>query len=137
MVGSEAACQLRKPKVVVRSRLESIDFQELRILDMSDQTAPPKKPSKTNQLVHGTPNLRWIDGLEDLLILKTENWITLTGRRLSWKRLPVDGVRFFRGQKGVALQLQDARVGVGSNKDADRCWCSEKRRYNGCATMRN
>ncbi|GFT49327.1 uncharacterized protein TNCV_4583091 [Trichonephila clavipes] len=34
--------------------------------------------------------------------------------------LPVDGVRFLGGQKGVALQLQDARVGVGSNKDADR-----------------
>ncbi|GFW94224.1 kinectin [Trichonephila clavipes] len=30
------------------------------------------------------------------------------------------------GQKGVALQLQDARVGVGSNKDADRSRCSEK-----------
>ncbi|GFT31047.1 hypothetical protein TNCV_1684031 [Trichonephila clavipes] len=27
-----------------------------------------------------------------------------------------------RDQKGVALQLQDARVGVGSTKDADRCW---------------
>ncbi|GFW86194.1 uncharacterized protein TNCV_4779071 [Trichonephila clavipes] len=35
--------------------------------------------------------------------------------------LPVDGVRFLGGQKGVALQLQDARVGVGSNKDAYRC----------------
>ncbi|GFU60665.1 uncharacterized protein TNCV_2754261 [Trichonephila clavipes] len=35
--------------------------------------------------------------------------------------LPVDGVRFLGDQKGVALQLQDARVGVGSNKDADRC----------------
>ncbi|GFV80320.1 hypothetical protein TNCV_4957231 [Trichonephila clavipes] len=35
--------------------------------------------------------------------------------------LPVDGVRFLGGQKRVALQLQDARVGVGSNKDADRC----------------
>ncbi|GFX92447.1 uncharacterized protein TNCV_1707231 [Trichonephila clavipes] len=33
--------------------------------------------------------------------------------------LPVDGVRFLGGQKGIALQLQDARVGVGSNKDAD------------------
>ncbi|GFW32120.1 uncharacterized protein TNCV_2601461 [Trichonephila clavipes] len=36
--------------------------------------------------------------------------------------LPVDGVRFLGGQKGVALQLQDARVGVGSPKDFDRCW---------------
>ncbi|GFU96540.1 hypothetical protein TNCV_3024231 [Trichonephila clavipes] len=36
--------------------------------------------------------------------------------------LPVDGVRFLAGQKGVALQLQDARVGVGSTKDAARCW---------------
>ncbi|GFU91572.1 uncharacterized protein TNCV_2543381 [Trichonephila clavipes] len=40
--------------------------------------------------------------------------------------LPVDGVRFLEGQKGVALQLQDARVGVGSNKDADHSRCSEK-----------
>ncbi|GFV31650.1 uncharacterized protein TNCV_692241 [Trichonephila clavipes] len=40
--------------------------------------------------------------------------------------LPVDGVRFFGGQKGVALQLQDARVGVGSNKDSDHSRCSEK-----------
>ncbi|GFX27016.1 uncharacterized protein TNCV_803161 [Trichonephila clavipes] len=40
--------------------------------------------------------------------------------------LPVDGVRFLGGQKGVALQLQDARVGVWSNKDADRSRCSEK-----------
>ncbi|GFS57642.1 uncharacterized protein TNCV_1402641 [Trichonephila clavipes] len=40
--------------------------------------------------------------------------------------LPVDGVRFLGGQKGVALQLQDARVGVGSNKDADHSRCSEK-----------
>ncbi|GFU62665.1 uncharacterized protein TNCV_3442671 [Trichonephila clavipes] len=35
--------------------------------------------------------------------------------------LPVDGVRFLGGQKGVALQLQDSRAGVGPNKDADRC----------------
>ncbi|GFV13061.1 uncharacterized protein TNCV_1987161 [Trichonephila clavipes] len=40
--------------------------------------------------------------------------------------LPVDGVKFLGVQKGVALQLQDARVGVGSNKDADRSRCSEK-----------
>ncbi|GFV08297.1 uncharacterized protein TNCV_327311 [Trichonephila clavipes] len=40
--------------------------------------------------------------------------------------LPVDGVRFLGGQKGVALQLQDARVGVESNKDADHSRCSEK-----------
>ncbi|GFT64574.1 uncharacterized protein TNCV_649581 [Trichonephila clavipes] len=32
---------------------------------------------------------------------------------------PVDGARFLVGQKGVALQLQDARVGFGSNKNAD------------------
>ncbi|GFX61982.1 uncharacterized protein TNCV_276301 [Trichonephila clavipes] len=30
--------------------------------------------------------------------------------------LPVDGARFLGGQKGVALQVQDARVGVGSTK---------------------
>ncbi|GFY32731.1 uncharacterized protein TNCV_4638371 [Trichonephila clavipes] len=30
--------------------------------------------------------------------------------------LPVDGDRFLGGQKGVALQVQDARVGVGSTK---------------------
>ncbi|GFV49986.1 uncharacterized protein TNCV_3579601 [Trichonephila clavipes] len=35
--------------------------------------------------------------------------------------LPVDGARFLGGQKGVALRLQDARVGVGSNKEADSC----------------
>ncbi|GFW92322.1 uncharacterized protein TNCV_3542081 [Trichonephila clavipes] len=29
---------------------------------------------------------------------------------------PVDGARFLGGQKGVALQLQDARVGVRSTK---------------------
>ncbi|GFW20576.1 uncharacterized protein TNCV_1048001 [Trichonephila clavipes] len=40
--------------------------------------------------------------------------------------LPVDGVGFLGGQKGVALQLQDVRVGVGSNKDADHSRCSEK-----------
>ncbi|GFT90790.1 uncharacterized protein TNCV_1078151, partial [Trichonephila clavipes] len=40
--------------------------------------------------------------------------------------LPVDGVRFLGGQKGVALQLQDARVGVGSNKEATAVDVSEK-----------
>ncbi|GFS67805.1 uncharacterized protein TNCV_4364571 [Trichonephila clavipes] len=58
--------------------------------------------------------------------------------------LPVDGVRFLGGQKGVALQLQDARVVSNkdagplsmlgevtlqlspSNKDADHSRCSEK-----------
>ncbi|GFW39028.1 hypothetical protein TNCV_1830201 [Trichonephila clavipes] len=31
----------------------------------------------------GRPNLRWIDGLEkDLLVLRTKNWRTPTGRRL-------------------------------------------------------
>ncbi|GFW91272.1 uncharacterized protein TNCV_736871 [Trichonephila clavipes] len=30
--------------------------------------------------------------------------------------LPVDGARFLGGQKGVALQVQDARVDVGSTK---------------------
>ncbi|GFX63030.1 uncharacterized protein TNCV_3465751 [Trichonephila clavipes] len=39
---------------------------------------------------------------------------------------PVDGVRFLGGQKGVALQLQDARVGVGSNKEATAVDVSEK-----------
>ncbi|GFU08027.1 uncharacterized protein TNCV_1527661 [Trichonephila clavipes] len=34
----------------------------------------------------GRPNLRWIAGLEkDLLVLRTENWRTLAGRRLVWK----------------------------------------------------
>ncbi|GFX41333.1 RNase H domain-containing protein [Trichonephila clavipes] len=47
--------------------------------------------------------------------------------KASLLHLPVDGVRFLGRQKGVALQLQDARVGVGSTKDADRC--SELRRY--------
>ncbi|GFU03355.1 uncharacterized protein TNCV_3338681 [Trichonephila clavipes] len=36
----------------------------------------------------GRPNLRWIGGLEnDLLVLRTENWRTLVGRRLTRKRL--------------------------------------------------
>ncbi|GFT23321.1 retrovirus-related Pol polyprotein from transposon opus [Trichonephila clavipes] len=43
--------------------------------------------------------------------------------------LPVDGVRFLGGQKGVALQLQNARVGVRCTKDFDRCW--EWLRYRG------
>ncbi|GFV15411.1 uncharacterized protein TNCV_4834371 [Trichonephila clavipes] len=35
----------------------------------------------------GRPNLRWTDGLEkDHLVLRTENWRTLAGRRLAWKR---------------------------------------------------
>ncbi|GFX15964.1 uncharacterized protein TNCV_522711 [Trichonephila clavipes] len=51
-----------------------------------------------------------------------------TVQSISPPHLPVDGVRFFGGQKGVALQLQDARVGVGSTKDFDRCW--EWLRYN-------
>ncbi|GFU78565.1 uncharacterized protein TNCV_2301771 [Trichonephila clavipes] len=35
----------------------------------------------------GRPNLRWIDDLEnDLLVLKTKNLRTLAGRRLAWKR---------------------------------------------------
>ncbi|GFW02108.1 uncharacterized protein TNCV_4854481 [Trichonephila clavipes] len=34
----------------------------------------------------GSPNLRWIDGLEnDLLVLRTRNWRTEAGRRLAWK----------------------------------------------------
>ncbi|GFW25359.1 uncharacterized protein TNCV_5089241 [Trichonephila clavipes] len=34
------------------------------------------------------PNLRRIDDLKnDLLVLRTRNWRTLAGRRLSWKRL--------------------------------------------------
>ncbi|GFV67487.1 uncharacterized protein TNCV_4621681 [Trichonephila clavipes] len=33
-------------------------------------------------------NLRWTDGLEkDLLVLRTKNWRTLAGRRLTRKRL--------------------------------------------------
>ncbi|GFU62474.1 uncharacterized protein TNCV_2594111 [Trichonephila clavipes] len=43
-----------------------------------------------------------------------------------FSHLPVDGVRFLGGQNRVALQLKDARVGVGSNKDADHSRCSEK-----------
>ncbi|GFX45293.1 DUF4817 domain-containing protein [Trichonephila clavipes] len=36
----------------------------------------------------GRPKLRWIDGLEnDLIVLRTKNWRTLAGRRLAWKRL--------------------------------------------------
>ncbi|GFS65847.1 uncharacterized protein TNCV_390751 [Trichonephila clavipes] len=36
----------------------------------------------------GRPNLRWIDDLErDLPFLRTKNWRTLAGRRLSFKRL--------------------------------------------------
>ncbi|GFU67575.1 uncharacterized protein TNCV_1643241 [Trichonephila clavipes] len=36
----------------------------------------------------GKPNLRWIYDLEkDILVLRTKNWITLAGRRLTWKRL--------------------------------------------------
>ncbi|GFV39497.1 uncharacterized protein TNCV_4338611 [Trichonephila clavipes] len=36
----------------------------------------------------GRSNLRWIDGLEnDLLVLRTSNWRTLAGRRLAWKML--------------------------------------------------
>ncbi|GFX73812.1 uncharacterized protein TNCV_4291281 [Trichonephila clavipes] len=37
--------------------------------------------------------------------------------------LPVDGARFLGGQKGVALHLQDAHVGVGSTKKPTRCCC--------------
>ncbi|GFW89751.1 uncharacterized protein TNCV_4069501 [Trichonephila clavipes] len=33
------------------------------------------------------PNLKWIDGLEEDLVLRTRNWRTLTGRRLAWKSL--------------------------------------------------
>ncbi|GFY07802.1 hypothetical protein TNCV_4287381 [Trichonephila clavipes] len=36
----------------------------------------------------GRPNLRWIDGLEEVpLVLRTKNWRTLGRRRLAWKRL--------------------------------------------------
>ncbi|GFY10689.1 hypothetical protein TNCV_2195101 [Trichonephila clavipes] len=36
----------------------------------------------------GRPNLKWIDGLEnDLLVLKTKSWKTLAKRRVAWKRL--------------------------------------------------
>ncbi|GFX76418.1 uncharacterized protein TNCV_5090571 [Trichonephila clavipes] len=36
----------------------------------------------------GRPNLRWIDVLEkDFLVLRTNNWRPLAGRRLAWKRL--------------------------------------------------
>ncbi|GFX48738.1 uncharacterized protein TNCV_408451 [Trichonephila clavipes] len=34
----------------------------------------------------GRPNLRWIDGLEKDLVLRTRNWRTLAGRRLACKR---------------------------------------------------
>ncbi|GFU36610.1 uncharacterized protein TNCV_802681 [Trichonephila clavipes] len=33
------------------------------------------------------PNIRWIDGLEKDLVLRTKNCRTLAGRRLAWKRL--------------------------------------------------
>ncbi|GFV54452.1 hypothetical protein TNCV_2865361 [Trichonephila clavipes] len=53
--------------------------------------APLKKSSMPNQLApegRVRPNFRWIDGLEkDLLVLRTKNWRTPTGRRLAWKRL--------------------------------------------------
>ncbi|GFX63518.1 hypothetical protein TNCV_105251 [Trichonephila clavipes] len=55
------------------------------------KTAPLKKvfdaqPISTRR--KGRQNLRWIDGLEkDLLVLKTENWKTLEGRKLDWKML--------------------------------------------------
>ncbi|GFU49631.1 uncharacterized protein TNCV_4143981 [Trichonephila clavipes] len=35
----------------------------------------------------GRPNLRWIGGLEKVLVSRTRNWRTLAGRRLAWKRL--------------------------------------------------
>ncbi|GFX71746.1 uncharacterized protein TNCV_4131921 [Trichonephila clavipes] len=36
----------------------------------------------------GRPDLRWNNGLEkDLLVLRTKNWRTQLGRRLTWKRL--------------------------------------------------
>ncbi|GFT38087.1 uncharacterized protein TNCV_4103251 [Trichonephila clavipes] len=35
--------------------------------------------------------------------------------------LPVDELDSSGGQKGVALQVQDARVGVGSTKKPTRC----------------
>ncbi|GFW05751.1 uncharacterized protein TNCV_4627601 [Trichonephila clavipes] len=36
----------------------------------------------------GSPNFRWIDGLENcLLLLRTKNWRTLARRRMAWKRL--------------------------------------------------
>ncbi|GFW67939.1 uncharacterized protein TNCV_3872681 [Trichonephila clavipes] len=35
----------------------------------------------------GRPNLRWIDGLEKDLVLRTKNCRTLAGRWLAWKRL--------------------------------------------------
>ncbi|GFW15759.1 uncharacterized protein TNCV_3582571 [Trichonephila clavipes] len=43
-------------------------------------------------------NLRWIDGQEkDLLVLRTNNWRTLAGRRLTWKRL----LEKFKVQSGL------------------------------------
>ncbi|GFY03404.1 uncharacterized protein TNCV_1173622 [Trichonephila clavipes] len=63
----------------------------------------------------------------------------LSSKHLS-SHLPVDWVRFLGGQKGVALQLQDARVGVGSNKYADRSWCSDDEAHfwlNGYVNKRN
>ncbi|GFW46066.1 uncharacterized protein TNCV_3276831 [Trichonephila clavipes] len=35
----------------------------------------------------GRPNLRWIDGGLDLLVLRTKNWRTQAERRLAWKRV--------------------------------------------------
>ncbi|GFX84743.1 uncharacterized protein TNCV_725501 [Trichonephila clavipes] len=43
----------------------------------------------------GRPNHRWIYGVEkDILVLRTSNWRTLSGRRLTWKC-------FLRGSKPI------------------------------------
>ncbi|GFW42912.1 uncharacterized protein TNCV_734451 [Trichonephila clavipes] len=76
----------------------------------------------------------WARRPEGVLIVRVQYFVRggfvghrsrVSSKHLS-SHLPVDGVRFLEGQKGVALQLQDARVGVGSNKDADHSRCSEK-----------
>ncbi|GFW72761.1 uncharacterized protein TNCV_1266051 [Trichonephila clavipes] len=77
---------------------------------------------------------QWVPGSLHIKIVRVQYFVRggfvghrsrASSKHLS-SHLPVDGVRFLGGQKGVALQLQDARVGVGSNKDADHSRCSEK-----------
>ncbi|GFW09319.1 putative DD41D transposase [Trichonephila clavipes] len=56
-----------------------------------DENRTTKKVSNAQSIGtrrKGRPNLRWIDGLEnDLLVLRTKNWRTLARGRLEWKRL--------------------------------------------------
>ncbi|GFX70680.1 uncharacterized protein TNCV_3307281 [Trichonephila clavipes] len=54
--------------------------------------------------IKDSSNLKWIDGLQKNLVLRTKNWRTLTGRRLTWKRLlektkAPSGMSSFGGKK--------------------------------------